>query len=78
MSTGRLDALDAGEETASIRAAFSWSFQSLADSAAELFRLLGLHPGPDISVPAAASLAGLARRARTRDARPARRRVPDQ
>jgi tetratricopeptide (TPR) repeat protein/transcriptional regulator with XRE-family HTH domain len=55
----RLDALDAGEETASVRAAFSWSFQSLADSAAELFRLLGLHPGPDISVPAAASLAGL-------------------
>src|SRR5262249_10380367 len=27
--------------------------------AARLFRLLGLHPGPDISVPAAASLAGL-------------------
>jgi tetratricopeptide (TPR) repeat protein len=55
----RLDALDAGEEAASIRAVFSWSYQSLAAPAARLFRLLGLHPGPDISVPAAASLAGL-------------------
>jgi hypothetical protein len=27
--------------------------------AAALFRLLGIHPGPDISAPAAASLAGL-------------------
>jgi hypothetical protein len=56
---GRLDALNAGEETASIRAVFSWSYRSLATPAAELFRLLGLHSGPDISVPAAASLAGL-------------------
>ena len=56
---GRLDALDAGEETASIRAVFSWSYRSLAAPAAGLFRLLGLHSGPDISAPAAASLAGL-------------------
>jgi DNA-binding SARP family transcriptional activator/tetratricopeptide (TPR) repeat protein len=55
----RLDALDAGEEAASIRAVFSWSYQSLTALAARLFRLLGLHPGPDISVLAAASLAGI-------------------
>ena len=33
-----------------------------------MFRLLGLHPGPDISVPAAASLAGLPRPAARRAA----------
>jgi tetratricopeptide (TPR) repeat protein len=38
---------------------FSWSYQALTPDAARLFRLLGLHPGPDISAPAAASLAGL-------------------
>jgi tetratricopeptide (TPR) repeat protein/transcriptional regulator with XRE-family HTH domain len=57
---GKLDALDAdGEAASSIRAVFSWSYQSLPAPAAALFRMLGLHPGPDISVPAAASLAGL-------------------
>ena len=42
-----------------MRAAFSWSYQQLTTPAARMFRLLGLHPGPDISVPAAASLAGV-------------------
>jgi tetratricopeptide (TPR) repeat protein/transcriptional regulator with XRE-family HTH domain len=56
-----LDALDAGNPGASIRPVFSWSYQSLSQPAARMFRLLGLHPGPDIGVPAAASLAGLAR-----------------
>src|SRR4030095_12406408 len=36
---------------------FSWSYAALTPPAARLFRLLGLHPGPDISTPAAASLA---------------------
>jgi DNA-binding SARP family transcriptional activator/tetratricopeptide (TPR) repeat protein len=57
---GRLDALDAGDPAASVRAVFSWSCRQLSEPAARLFRLLGLHPGPDITVPAAASLAGLA------------------
>jgi DNA-binding SARP family transcriptional activator/tetratricopeptide (TPR) repeat protein len=57
-TTGRLDALDAGDPASSVRAVLSWSYQSLSDLAARMFRLLGLHPGPDISVPAAASLAG--------------------
>ncbi len=58
---GRLDALDAGDPVASVRAVFSWSCAQLSDLAAvRLFRLLGLHPGPDFSIAAAASLAGLA------------------
>jgi tetratricopeptide (TPR) repeat protein/DNA-binding XRE family transcriptional regulator len=56
-AAGRLDALDAGEPAASVRAVFSWSYDQLTTDAARMFRLLGLHPGPDISVPAAASLA---------------------
>ena len=58
-AAGRLDALDTGDPTASVRAVFSWSTQQLGPAAAQLFRLLGIHPGPDISAPAAASLAGV-------------------
>jgi tetratricopeptide (TPR) repeat protein len=57
-AAGRLDALDAGDPAISVRAVFSWSYRQLSDEAARLFRLLGLPPGPDISVPATASLAG--------------------
>jgi DNA-binding SARP family transcriptional activator/tetratricopeptide (TPR) repeat protein len=57
---GRLDALDAGDPAASVRAVFSWSYRQLSADAARMFRLLGLHPGPDISPPAAASLAAVA------------------
>ncbi len=54
----RLDALDTGDAPASVRAVFSWSAGSLSAPAARMFALLGLHPGPDITIPAAASLAG--------------------
>jgi tetratricopeptide (TPR) repeat protein len=54
----RLDALDAGDPASNLRAVFSWSCQELTSPAGGLFRLLGIHPGPDISLPAAASLAG--------------------
>jgi DNA-binding SARP family transcriptional activator/tetratricopeptide (TPR) repeat protein len=57
-SDSRLDALSAGESTSQIRAVFSWSYATLTSSAARLFRVLGLHPGPDISAAATASLAG--------------------
>jgi tetratricopeptide (TPR) repeat protein/transcriptional regulator with XRE-family HTH domain len=57
-TAGRLDALDAGEPGSSVRAVFSWSYRQLSPDGARMFRLLGLHPGPDVSVPAAASLAG--------------------
>jgi DNA-binding XRE family transcriptional regulator len=48
----------AGDLAANVRAAFSWSYETLAPESQRMFRLLGLHPGPDISVEAAASLAG--------------------
>src|SRR5260370_11144949 len=48
-------------------AVLSWSCRHLDPPAAALFRLLGIHPGPDISAAAAASLAGLG----PRDAREA-------
>jgi tetratricopeptide (TPR) repeat protein/transcriptional regulator with XRE-family HTH domain len=54
----RLDALDTGDPATSARTVFSWSSRQLTTSAARMFRLLGLHPGPDISAPAAACLAG--------------------
>lgn len=54
----RLDALDIGDPSAQVRALFSWSYQALTAASARLFRLLGLHPGPDISVSAAAAIAG--------------------
>jgi DNA-binding SARP family transcriptional activator/Tfp pilus assembly protein PilF len=55
---GRLSRLDAGDPVTQVRAVFSWSYTALSPAAARLFRLLGLLPGPDTSVPAAASLAG--------------------
>ncbi|WP_212822587.1 BTAD domain-containing putative transcriptional regulator [Catellatospora sp. TT07R-123] len=42
-----------------IRAVFTSSYRLLAPAAAEMFRLLGLHAGPDIGVVAAASLAAV-------------------
>jgi DNA-binding SARP family transcriptional activator/Tfp pilus assembly protein PilF len=56
---GRLDALSTGEDVTDVRAVLSWSYQSLPAPAARLFRLLAVHPGPDITAPAAASLAAL-------------------
>lgn len=56
---GRLDLLDAGDGARGVRSAFSCSYRALSDPAARMFRLLGVHPGPDVTVPAAASLAGV-------------------
>jgi tetratricopeptide (TPR) repeat protein len=59
-SRGRLDVLSTGDSAATdVRAVFSWSYEALGDASARLFRLLGLHPGPDFSIAAAASLAAL-------------------
>jgi DNA-binding SARP family transcriptional activator len=55
---GRLDALETGDSAVSVRSVFSWSCRHLSEPAQRMFRLLGLHPGPDISAAAAASLAG--------------------
>jgi len=56
---GRLDALHSSDEATSLRAVFSWSYRQLGDAAKQMFALLGLHGGPDISLPAATSLAGV-------------------
>ncbi len=50
---------DSDDVIGRVRAVFSWSYTTLTPPAARLFRLLGLHPGPDTSAPAATSLAGL-------------------
>ncbi len=55
----RLDKLDAGDGSTSVRAVLSWSYQALSDRAARMFRLLGGCPGPDVSIRAAACLAGV-------------------
>jgi DNA-binding SARP family transcriptional activator/tetratricopeptide (TPR) repeat protein/transcriptional regulator with XRE-family HTH domain len=55
---GRLTALDTGDPAVGVRAALSWSYAQLSPAAASTFRLLGLHPGADISQPATASLTG--------------------
>jgi DNA-binding SARP family transcriptional activator/tetratricopeptide (TPR) repeat protein len=53
-----LDALDAGELGVNLRAVFECSHRALSPSAAEVFRLLGAAPGPDISLAAARNLTG--------------------
>jgi DNA-binding SARP family transcriptional activator/tetratricopeptide (TPR) repeat protein len=59
LRVSQLDALGAGDPATDVRTVFSWSYRRLSPDAARLFRFLGLHPGPDISAPAVASLAGL-------------------
>jgi DNA-binding SARP family transcriptional activator len=55
-ATTRLDALETGDLTASVRAVLSSSYRALDPLAATVFSLMGLAPGPDIGLSAAASL----------------------
>jgi DNA-binding SARP family transcriptional activator/tetratricopeptide (TPR) repeat protein len=55
----RWQLLTGDDPTTDVRAVLSWSYQALTPAAARLFRLLGLHPGPDLAEAAMASLAGL-------------------
>ncbi|MFE2755845.1 ATP-binding protein [Actinosynnema sp. NPDC059335] len=59
--SGLWDALSTGDddEAGAVRTVFAWSYRALPEAAARLFRLLGLHPGPDFGVPAVAALAGV-------------------
>ncbi|MCA1671304.1 MAG: tetratricopeptide repeat protein, partial [Actinobacteria bacterium] len=53
----RLELFDAGgDPRTAIRVVFSWSYLHLPAEAARAFRLLGLHPGPDLDPYAAAAL----------------------
>ncbi|NRQ32489.1 tetratricopeptide repeat protein [Nonomuraea sp. NN258] len=53
-----LDPFAVEDAATNLRAVFSWSHQALDEPAADLFRLLGLHPSPEFSTAAAASLRG--------------------
>jgi len=55
----RLDLLEAdGDLRTAVRTVFSWSYRHLPAAAARAFRLIGLHPGPDLDALAAAALTG--------------------
>ncbi|WP_181245914.1 AfsR/SARP family transcriptional regulator [Glycomyces artemisiae] len=56
-TAGVLDAFAGDDPDTDVRAVFACSLHALTEPAARLFRLLGLHPGPDFAAPAAASLA---------------------
>lgn len=56
----RLDALSTtADEATAVRTVFDWSYQKLTHEQARLFRRLGLHPGPETGVHAAAAVAEL-------------------
>ncbi|MFI0779811.1 ATP-binding protein [Streptomyces sp. NPDC021212] len=59
--SGLWEALSTGEEqdADAVRSVFAWSYRALSPDTARLFRLLGLHPGPEFGVEAVAALAGI-------------------
>jgi DNA-binding SARP family transcriptional activator len=62
-SGDRLSALEVdGDEPTGVRAAFGHSYRALDPDARRLFRLLGLVPGADVPVSAAAAICGIAPR----------------
>ena len=58
---GPLDVLETGDPATSLGQLLSWSHRQLCAPTAHMFALLGVHCGPDVTVPAAASLAGMSR-----------------
>jgi tetratricopeptide (TPR) repeat protein len=54
----RLEALSPDDDSSAVRAAFASSYLALSPEDARTFRLLGLHPGPDISAAAVDALVG--------------------
>ena len=54
-----LDALDDDDPAASLPAVLSWSYQALPPDQRTVFGLLGVAPGPDIGLSAAASVTGV-------------------
>jgi hypothetical protein len=58
-TSGGLEAFALGDDAVNLRAAFSWSYQLLSEPSARLFRLLGCHPGTDVTASEAMSLARL-------------------
>ncbi|MEO3754793.1 BTAD domain-containing putative transcriptional regulator [Streptomyces sp. B6B3] len=58
-SGGQLDALDSGDISLDLRTVLAASHRALRPDQARAFALLGLAPGPDIGLPAAAALLGV-------------------
>jgi len=58
LSNHLLDGAEPGDET-SLHTVFDWSLNALRPQAARLFRILGLHPGESISIPAAAAMSNV-------------------
>jgi tetratricopeptide (TPR) repeat protein len=58
------DALSVGDgpHGEGVRTVFAWSYRDLSDEAARMFRALGLHQGPDISLAVAAAALGVSMR----------------
>ncbi|MFD0556253.1 DNA-binding SARP family transcriptional activator [Stackebrandtia endophytica] len=54
-----LSAFSTTDPASDLRAVFSWSYDRLSPDAGRLFRMLSLHPPVDVSLAAAAALAGL-------------------
>jgi DNA-binding SARP family transcriptional activator len=57
-----VDALDSDDPTASLPTVLSWSLHHLTDQQRQMFALLGITPGPDTGLPAAAHLTDLPER----------------
>lgn len=55
----RVGVLDTGDARTTVQAVLSWSYHALTARQARVFALLGMAPGPDISLPAAVSLTDL-------------------
>lgn len=63
VARGGLDVFEGDDAASDVRAVFSWSYHAISDDAARLFRFLGLHPGPNVTTAAAASMLGTGVRA---------------
>jgi tetratricopeptide (TPR) repeat protein/transcriptional regulator with XRE-family HTH domain len=56
---GRLELRAEDDDTVQVRAAFRWSYQSLDPDQARVFRLIGLHPGLELSAASVGALCGV-------------------
>lgn len=52
------ETLNAGERNADVWAVLSWSYRAASPAARRIFRLLSIHPGPDVTAESAAYLTG--------------------
>ncbi|MEU8264293.1 tetratricopeptide repeat protein [Micromonospora sp. NPDC048999] len=55
----RLDALETGEPHSDVRSTISWSYAALSDHARRIFRVLGVHPLPDVTPAVVAGALGI-------------------